>query len=697
MSVKLVFTGNASATSYSSTPFSLGLDWLSKLSVIGLDTETNVTSSILNRQLKVISISNEEGTVVWVIAFEDLSEQEKLVLFQSIKSKLCVIQNVSFDYSIFSKYGVLLEKVYDTMLMEQVLSNGLSSEQGFYGLQAIFQRRFNITISKEEQLTFGDGGPYTDRQIQYAAVDVIKLGLLRKLQLDEARVSDLSLKHKGRKGLRKTSWWENEFVKVVSDMETTGVRIHKDKWYAIENSVRPIFDEELENLNRVVVELYYDCLVDNNWISDKDELTGSIWGSAAKKKLVLDHVYDFKVEKTTKVDLKKYLEEHDPDYPKGLKPTGKAWDTSSYPVQFDSKFAILKLLILNGTNTPEITEALNTFLLTNLRDFCIENQWIREANKVSINWGSPAQRLKIFQVINPSIQSTSKEILVDYEENILIQHYLAWAEVEYQLKNFGKPFYDNHVEIDGKHRTRYNQILATGRLSSVKPNLLNIPRKHEEYRAAFIPDPGFELIDADFDGQELIITTILSQEPSWLYYMKMGYDMHSRNADLIFGDRWAQATEENCTYYEVDPTSGLSTPKYKKCKCKGHQDMRDKSKAVSFGSIYGISYIKLAVNLKISEEEAKFILTKFFEIAPGISSMMQRFGRFGLSKGLIVEPVFGRVRFFDPWKLNVPSEHGAIERASFNTPIKNVWVKNPVNCWKTSKKRQSAAELVSNS
>ena len=93
-------------------------------------------------------------------------------------------------------------------------------------------------------------------------------------------------------------------------------------------------------------------------------------------------------------------------------------------------------------------------------------------------------------------------------------------------------------------------------------------------------------------------------------------------------------------------------------------------KAVSNkSSIYGISYFKLAFNLKISEERAKFILTRFFEICPNIRKMMDRFGEYALGQGFIVEPVLGRLRFFDKWKLAVPAEHGSIQRAAFNTPI----------------------------
>ena len=158
-------------------------------------------------------------------------------------------------------------------------------------------------------------------------------------------------------------------------------------------------------------------------------------------------------------------------------------------------------MLLSGKDS-DMTEHLNAFLMTNMKQFCIDQGWLRPAGQLSLNWGSPVQRLKIFQAINPSIDSTGKDVLADYIDNhSIIPHYLAWGETDHQLKNFGKGFYDKHVEVDGKHRTRFNQILATGRLSSVSPNMLNIPRKIEAYRAAIIPDPGYDLVDADYDGK----------------------------------------------------------------------------------------------------------------------------------------------------------------------------------------------------
>ena len=579
----LKFTGVDTNTTYKSMPFDKGMDWLIKQRIIGLDTETNVVKSILQRELKVISIADEIGDFVWVVDWEFLTDLQKFELLSCIKTKLSIVHGLTFDYAIIKKYGTILEKIWCTYLAEQTLTTGYSSESGFHGLQAVFRRRFDIDISKAEQLTFGDGIPFTDEQIRYAAVDVLKLGDLRKLQHLEMKAHDKRIGQPHHKGMMKSAWWDMEFAKVAADMEMEGVRIDKDKWYAIEDAVRPIYEAELLALNDLVKEHYWDILEDNNWVSDKDELVVNVWSSSVMKTKVLSRIYDFEIIKTAKTELKKLLQLHDPNFPEGLKLSGKSWNESEYPVSFTDNFAILKLIILDGKDFDSKPH-LDKVLLTNMREFCISQGWLREANKVSLNWGAWQQRLVIFQAINPAIQSTGKDIIVDYiDESPVIAHYLEWSRVNHQITSFGRNFYDKNVEVDGKFRTRFNIILATGRLSSVEPNMLNIPRKVPVYREAIIPDPGYDLLDADYDGQELVITTALSKEPSWTEYLKRGYDLHSKNAELIFGDEWKNATEEGCAYYRRDKIRAGAPTEYKKCKCKGHVEMRDNSKAVSFG------------------------------------------------------------------------------------------------------------------
>ena len=480
---------------------------------------------------------------------------------------------------------------------------------------------------------------------------------------------DKRVEQAGNRGLRKTLWWENEFVKAVGDMEMTGIRIDKDKWYAIEDSIKPTFEKELKTINDIVIRDFYDVLEDNDWISDKDEFVEPIWSSSAKKKLILDEIYDFEIEKTAKTELKKYLQEYDPDFPEGLKLSGKAWTSSEYPTTLNSNYAIIKLLILaTKENKDYINKSLDAFLMTNMKQFCIKHGWLRPANTLTLNWASPAQRLKVFQAINPSIESTGKDIILEYVDlHELIPHYLIWTDTAYQLKQFGKQFYDKHVQLDGKHRTRFNQILSTGRLSSVEPNILNIPRKKDIYRKAIIPDPGYVFINSDFDGQELVIVATASQEPSWLEALEKGWDLHSRNAELIFGQEWSDAREPNCAYYGYE--EGLTNSKYHKCSCKGHEKMRDASKAISFGMLYGITEFSLSPRLDITVEKARELMERFYDSLPNIKEMMQRLGDFAIQHGYIIEPVFGRIRYFEKWKIANPEHHGGIRRQAQNFPI----------------------------
>lgn len=664
MPAKIVFTGRTTGCSYSSTPFSDQLEWLKEQTVIGLDTETNVTESILNRVLHVISIANTDGSVMWVIDWHALNDFQKENLLEEIRKKLCIIHNVSFDYQVLRKQGLILNKVYDTMLAEKILTSGLSAEQGYHGLKAIYLRRFDMDISKAEQTSF-TGDPLTDEQIRYSAIDVYKLGTLRNLQINEMKYEDKRINLHNHKGLSKTLWWENEFVKVVADMEYEGIYIDKDKWDSIEAEVQPIWEQELSNLNTLVAKHFYDVLEDNEWISDKDKIVTSIWTSSAKKKEILEKIFpDIPFTKTSQVELKKILKEYDPDFPEGLKISGRNWENSDYPTHFTSKFSVIKLLILYSKNKEQIKPYLDNILLGPLRKFAIDKGWVVPANTITLKWSSPAQRLKIFQAIDPNITSTNKEVLADYiEKHEIIPHYLEWARVDFIKKSFGKAFYTKYVDLDGRFRARFNQILATGRLSSVNPNLLAIP-SDPIYRKCFVPqNPEKEvLIGADYDQEELLITGVLANEKTWINAFKKKQDLHSINAELIYKDKWANAALPDCRYYAEETY-------HKKCSCAEHATIRNNTKTIEFGTLYGLGSSSLAARLKIPKSEADSLISEFFNALPGIQSYLTRVKNFAVKNRYIVEPVFGRVRYYDKWKFAVEEELAGIERKSANYTI----------------------------
>tara|TARA_R110000851_G_scaffold87648_1_gene191023 strand:- start:186 stop:2408 length:2223 start_codon:yes stop_codon:yes gene_type:complete len=654
MSAKLIFTGGTGDCLYPLTPFEKGMAWLRQLDTIGLDTETNVVDSILLRELKVISIADIHGATAWVIEFSYLTSHQWKELSTEIRKKLVLAHNITFDLSILRKYGCDPQKVYCTMLGEQVLTTGLSKEKGHDGLAGTLARRFDVDISKNLQTSFGDE-PMSTAQIQYAAYDVILLGRIKEQQRLEMSADDKFMGRTNRKGLLKTHWHENEYARVVTSMEMNGVKIDKEKWYEISKNVQPIYDAELISLNEVAIRDFKPLLLENKWYSEEGYFPKPIWSSTAKKKEILEMMLGEPIEGTSKVALKKLLEEKDPDFPTELrgKTNTRGWSEHAYPHQFKTVFTVLKLLIIG---TADATEYLDKFVMDNYEQVLIQKGWYVPANTITLNWASPAQRLAVFQEIDLSIESTSKDILKDKQDlHPIIQHYLKWNETAYVLKSFGKDFYDKWVELDGKHRTRIRQILATGRISSTSPNILNIPSK-DIYRNCFVPEKGWSIVGADYGSMELVIVATLAGEHSWIDAFEKGQDLHSINAHFMYRGRWEAAAEPDCAYF-------ISK---QKCKCAMHGDMRTKAKVLTFSSLYGASHIKLAFLLKISEEEAKELLKNFFAGVSDIAKLMKTAQRYVLDNGRIYESVFGRSRFFDKWKLGKPEERNGIQRAAGN-------------------------------
>jgi len=665
---KLLFTGNdVGLVKFSSTSFSEALDQMfDKPGPIGLDTETNVVKSIVDRELKVIAITSYDEKLSWVIEYEELDGSYIGKLRDYLRSRLCIIHNVVFDYTILKKYDILLENVWCTMLSEQVLNNGFSAESGYHGLKATYLRRFEFDISKAEQLTFGDG-LMTDDKVIYAATDTVKLPSLYRTQKAEMLAIDKSINQRGNRGLYKTIWWENEFAKVVGDMEFEGVIFDRDKWYTIEDSIRPDMESTIDEMNQLLVDDFEEFITDKGKYSARDTQIKTIGTSSAIKKKIISRFLLQEVSSTSVKGLRELLKELDTDFPVDLGITNSQFLSSEYAFtqSSDAIFNIIKAWAISTADTKDMIEsAVYNQLMQMDRDFMVELGIVRPGGEVLFNWGSPAQKLELLQLIDPRIPNTKADTLLDHlDKHPIIQKMIDVADYTYQINNFGRSFYDKHVCPDGKFRTRFNQILKTGRLSSVQPNLLNIPRKGDAHRKALVPEEGTVIINADFDGQELEIVTKLASVKSWQEYKRQGYDLHSMNASMIFGKDWEDAREPGCKFYENEA--------HKKCKCKGHQLMRDKSKTTTFGVLYGIGPPGLAAQLKSSIEEAQFILDKFFEVVPEVRVMMNKFGTYALTNGHIIEPVLGRIRYFDQWKLHDSKEAAGVERAAFNSPIQS--------------------------
>ena len=227
----------------------------------------------------------------------------------------------------------------------------------------------------------------------------------------------------------------------------------------------------------------------------------------------------------------------------------------------------------------------------------------------------------------------------------IIEQILEYRGVRKLLSTYIEPFPNYISPITGKIHTTFNQALtATGRLSSSKPNLQNIPIRTErgkEIRKAFISSrPGGLIVSADYSQIELRIMAYLSCDSHLISAFKNGQDVHAITAAKIFG---------------IDPSQ--VTP-----------DQRRIAKTANFGIIYGISSFGLAQRLGIPRVEAKKIIDDYFANFPAVSAFIEDTLTAARENGY-VETLFGRRRYLP----DINSKNGTVrslaERTAINAPI----------------------------
>ncbi|RSJ19253.1 DNA polymerase I [Streptococcus intermedius] len=202
------------------------------------------------------------------------------------------------------------------------------------------------------------------------------------------------------------------------------------------------------------------------------------------------------------------------------------------------------------------------------------------------------------------------------------------------------------ILADGKIHTRYLQDLTqTGRLSSVDPNLQNIPIRLEQgrlIRKAFVPDwKDSVLLSSDYSQIELRVLAHISGDKHLIEAFRHGADIHTSTAMRVFGIEKPE---------DVTPND------------------RRNAKAVNFGVVYGISDFGLANNLGISRKEAKSYIDTYFERYPGIKNYMENVVREARNKGY-VETLFHRRREIPDINSRNFNVRGFAERTAINSPI----------------------------
>ena len=243
-----------------------------------------------------------------------------------------------------------------------------------------------------------------------------------------------------------------------------------------------------------------------------------------------------------------------------------------------------------------------------------------------------------------STDAASLEKIRDQHE--VVDLLLDYREVEKLRSTYGQGLLDV-VEDDGRIRATFNQTVArTGRLSSEDPNLHNIPVRTalgREFRKAFVPRDGYELLVADYNQIELRVIAHLTDDPGLVHAFESGEDIHNATAASVFG---------------VKPD-------------KVNTEQRSRAKMVSYGLAYGMEAYGLGQRLGISTGEASEILEAYFLAFPSVKSFMDEIVEKTKETGY-TETLFGRRRPIPD--LNSPNfrVRQAAERQAMNAPIQGL-------------------------
>lgn len=214
-----------------------------------------------------------------------------------------------------------------------------------------------------------------------------------------------------------------------------------------------------------------------------------------------------------------------------------------------------------------------------------------------------------------------------------------------KLKQIVQTLIDATNPADERIHTTYEQtVAATGRLSSVDPNLQNIPNRNaagREIRAAFVPGEGYEaLLSADYSQVELRIMAHLSGDEALIEAFRSGADFHKYVASLVY----------RVPVDEITP------------------DQRSHVKAMSYGLAYGLSTYGLAQQLKISPAAADVLKEQYFSTFGKVHDYLESLVSDARVNGY-TETMFGRRRYFPALKSPNRTAREAAERAALNAPI----------------------------
>jgi DNA polymerase I-like protein with 3'-5' exonuclease and polymerase domains len=262
----------------------------------------------------------------------------------------------------------------------------------------------------------------------------------------------------------------------------------------------------------------------------------------------------------------------------------------------------------------------------------------------TINIDSNLQLKKALNRYGLNMDNTSVDTLKKHKGVPVIDALLDYRGAQKLISTYSDSLIEKINPHTGRLHTDFKQLVATGRMSSSRPNLQNIPKK-QKFRSCFVAKEGYSLITADMYSAELKIIGNLSGDPIFKECFMSGIDLHTRSASEIFKVPMDKVTKK----------------------------MRDSCKDISFGLMYGLSKYGLARKLKITKKAAKKLIENYFSVFKHVKKYLDDSADSALVNGYS-KSVAGRKRYYSKPSNDNPDKDkilATIKRRAMNMPIQS--------------------------
>lgn len=309
----------------------------------------------------------------------------------------------------------------------------------------------------------------------------------------------------------------------------------------------------------------------------------------------------------------------------------------------------IEIAAQNEIEAKKALDRLTNYLVENkLYDFCNPPDLFSNKITSAINWNSTTQVVRLFKRLKvpTSIIDRKKTReygfdvykdtvgridMLQYEEKYpIVKLYLEYKRYEKAVNTFGKSWLENYINpVTDRVHTGFKQILNTGRISSMKPNVQQIPsykskdkKSYEAHRTAFVAPEGKKLIVRDYSGQELRILADVSNEESMIdEFVNGSGDIHSLTASGVFNTKVSK---------------------------KENTHLRNKGKTINFAIAYGASGAKIAKGIDEPISKGDEIISNFYKTYPALKAYFDEGHKFSKRNGyILIDPVTRRRSYFD--------------------------------------------------